>query len=80
MKEYKNKNKRKSVKEMNELIILLFCYLMAGFGIYCAAVHESLKLDRGYPPPAYLIFIWPIVYLLGISDVIDLIIKEIRNG
>ena len=65
---------------MNELIIFLFCYAVVGFGMYCAAVHESLKLDRGYPPPAYLILIWPIVCLLGISDVIDLIVKEIRNG
>lgn len=65
---------------MSELIIFLFCYLSAGCGMYCAAVHESSKLDRGYPPPAYLIFIWPIVYLLGIGDLIDWIIKEIRNG
>ena len=65
---------------MNKLIIFLFWYLMAGFGMYCAAVHESSKLDRGYPPPAYLILIWPIVYLLGIGDLIDWIIKEIRNG
>jgi len=60
---------------MNELIIFLF----AGCGMYCAAVHESSKLDRGYPPPAYLILIWPIVYLLGICDVIDWIIKKLKG-
>ena len=65
---------------MNELIILLFCYLMAGLGTCYAAVHESSKLDKGTPPPAWLIFIWPVVYLLAISDLIDWIIKEIRNG
>ena len=65
---------------MSELIIFLFCYFAAGCGMYCAAVHESSKLDRGYPPSAWLIFIWPIVYLLGIGDLIDWIIKEIRNG
>ena len=63
---------------MNELIIFLFCYMAAGCGMYCAAVHESLKLDRGYPPPAYLIIIWPIVYLLGISDLIDWVIGRCK--
>ena len=53
---------------------------MAGLGTCYAAVHESSKLDKGTPPPAWLIFIWPVVYLLAISDLIDWIIKEIRNG
>lgn len=65
---------------MSELIIFLFWYAAAGCGMYCVAVHESSKLDKGYPPPAYLIFIWPIVFLFAINDLISWIIKEIRNG
>ena len=64
---------------LNSFLFYLICYLFAGCGMYCAAVHESLKLDRGYPPPEYLIFIWPIVILFGINDLIDWIIKEIKK-
>ena len=47
--------------------------------MYYAAVHESSELDRECPPPAYLIFIWPIGYLLGIGDVINWIIKKLKG-
>lgn len=56
---------------MGDFIMVFIWYIIAGLGVYCAAVHESSKLDRGDPPPAWLVFIWPIVYLLGLFDVID---------
>ena len=65
---------------LNSFLFYLICYLFAGCGMYCAAAHESLKLDRGQPPTAWFIWCWPIVYLLGIVDLIDWITKEIRNG
>lgn len=56
---------------MNDIIMVLIWYIIAGLCLYCAAVHESSKLDRGNPPPAWLVLVWPIFYLLWLFDAID---------
>lgn len=64
---------------MSKIILFLILYMIIGYAMYFAAVHESLKLDRGELPSIWIVPVWPIVILLGIDDLVDWIIKKIKS-
>lgn len=62
-------------------MIWVFGYLIVGFAMYLAVVHFTLQSDRELPDGTkWMILFWPVIYLLGILELIDWIAKELRDG
>ena len=58
-----------------------FSYLLVGCAMYLAVVHFTLQSDRELPEGIrWVILGWPVIYLIGILELIDWIAKEIRDG
>lgn len=60
-------------------MVILLGYLMAGFGAYLSLVHYGLQKDNADPPSNWVIIGWPVLYLLGIIDLINWVIKESKR-
>ena len=61
-------------------MIYILSYLLIGYAVYFIIAHFTLQTDRNIPNSIHWIVItWPIVYLLGIIDVIDWIVKELKR-
>ena len=59
--------------------LLFLIYVMMGAGMYCALAHYCLQQDNLDPPPSWIIWFWPIIYVLGVVDLIDWIVKEVKK-
>lgn len=61
-------------------MIYILSYLLIGYGIYFIIAHFSLQTDREMPESIrWIVITWPIVYLLGIIDVIDWIVRRLKD-
>lgn len=56
-------------------------YFIVGFAVYLALVHYSLEDDRELPEDRrWVIIIWPMIYVFGLVDLIDYLIKESKKN
>ena len=54
---------------------VILCYLMIGFAVYLALVHYNVQKDKTDGISRWVIIGWPMIYLLGLVDLIDYLSK-----
>ena len=61
------------------VILFLICYFLVGLGMFLSVAFVCAEDERLDLPKVWIIFAWPIIYLLGLMEFIDWVGREFRR-